>query len=312
MNWIKENRFKLVALAMLIVTGFLIYFYYGTYLPKKEQALLSLQIEQQNQKLEKAKQNKQKNQLETLQNELDILKNQKPQVITQTVVKEKTETIIKEPPNSSPIDFASVIKKWTPYVAYIECTFVVSKKVLIGSGFYIPMSDGNQWIITNKHVVTIDEGKTFGADYCTVKLPNYTEIITIPNEGIKTVDYQDVGALIFDKNTVKNIIPEENIIPDPDICKNPPSVGDTVIILGYPAIGSTQGLTATEGIISGYDGDYYVTSAKIEHGNSGGIAVSPENSCYIGIPSAAVVGEIESLGRIFDIHKAEWFKNAVW
>jgi len=42
-----------------------------------------------------------------------------------------------------------------------------------------------------------------------------------------------------------------------------------------------------------YDGNYYVTSAKIDHGNSGGTAILVNNDCYIGIPSASVVGSVD-------------------
>ncbi len=85
-------------------------------------------------------------------------------------------------------------------------------------------------------------------------------------------------------------------------------IGESLVILGYPDYGSGAGtitsvlsnlqITATEGIISGQDGIYYTTSAKIDPGNSGGLAIDEKNNCYIGIPTAAVVGEIESLGRI--------------
>ncbi|KKR76010.1 MAG: hypothetical protein UU20_C0036G0011, partial [Parcubacteria group bacterium GW2011_GWE2_40_8] len=44
--------------------------------------------------------------------------------------------------------------------------------------------------------------------------------------------------------------------------------------------------------------DYYVTSAKIEFGNSGGIAVSTKNNCILGIPTFVKAGQIETLGRV--------------
>ena len=70
--------------------------------------------------------------------------------------------------------------------------------------------------------------------------------------------------------------------------------------MGYPSIGSQTDITATEGIISGYDGNYYVTSAKVERGNSGGAAVALKDNCYLGIPTFVQVGDIESLARILD------------
>ena len=75
-------------------------------------------------------------------------------------------------------------------------------------------------------------------------------------------------------------------------------IGDKLIILGYPTIGSESGITVTEGIISGIDDKYYITSAKIDHGNSGGAALRIKDGCYLGLPTSSVVGSIESLGRI--------------
>ncbi len=91
-------------------------------------------------------------------------------------------------------------------------------------------------------------------------------------------------------------------------CDANPPTGSAVAILGYPSYGTGAGQifklyskiepTVTEGIISGTDGTYLTTSAKIEHGNSGGLAIDEKNNCYIGIPTASITGEIESLGRI--------------
>ena len=66
-------------------------------------------------------------------------------------------------------------------------------------------------------------------------------------------------------------------------------------------------VTATEGIISGFDGDYYITSAKVEHGNSGGAAILVKESCELGIPTFVQTGSIESLARILDLDIAITF-----
>ena len=68
--------------------------------------------------------------------------------------------------------------------------------------------------------------------------------------------------------------------------------------MGYPGIGTQGGITATEGIVSGIENQYYVTSAKIDQGNSGGLAVLVKDNCFLGIPTWAKLGVIESLGRI--------------
>ena len=89
-------------------------------------------------------------------------------------------------------------------------------------------------------------------------------------------------------------------------CKNPLKIGDSVLMLGYPVYGTSITtfelnpieVTATEGIISGKDSIYYTTSAKIDHGNSGGLAIDKNNDCYFGTPTWNEAGSFESLGRI--------------
>ena len=85
------------------------------------------------------------------------------------------------------------------------------------------------------------------------------------------------------------------------ICVTPPKIGEELLILGYPKIGATDSVTGTEGIVSGYDGNYFITSAKISKGNSGGVAISVQENCYFGIPTLVKADEVESLGRILDI-----------
>ena len=82
------------------------------------------------------------------------------------------------------------------------------------------------------------------------------------------------------------------------VCTDNINIGDKIVVLGYPAIGTEGGITVTDGIVSGFEGDYYVTSAKIEHGNSGGAAILVKDDCYLGIPTWADSGTVESLARI--------------
>lgn len=141
-------------------------------------------------------------------------------------------------------------------------------------------------------------GKTYAADYCNVSIPNDTQIVTV--KGVykpsnASADY--VGFIVTNPSELM-----KSLKTPQSICRAKASVGDEVVIIGYPSIGSSRDVTATEGIISGYDGEYYITSAKIEHGNSGGIAVLVKNDCNLGIPTAVVAGSLESLGRILDYH----------
>lgn len=76
-------------------------------------------------------------------------------------------------------------------------------------------------------------------------------------------------------------------------------LGDPIIVLGYPSVGGNT-ITATEGVISGFEGFMIKTSAKIEHGNSGGGAFLKDQGCWFGIPTSVMQGELESLGRIIN------------
>ena len=66
-------------------------------------------------------------------------------------------------------------------------------------------------------------------------------------------------------------------------------------------VGTVLALGVAHGIVAGYDGNYFITSAKVEQGNSGGTAILVKDNCLLGIPTFAQVGKIEALARILDI-----------
>ena len=74
-------------------------------------------------------------------------------------------------------------------------------------------------------------------------------------------------------------------------------LGESIRIFGYPEVSGGMSLTITEGVISSFTEGYILTSAKIDSGNSGGLAVS-EEGCSVGIPSAVNVGTYQNLGVI--------------
>ena len=68
-------------------------------------------------------------------------------------------------------------------------------------------------------------------------------------------------------------------------------------------------LTITDGIISSFPGDGIIlTSAKIDEGNSGGLAVDSDG-CIVGIPSSVMLGEYENMGAIISKKLVEKFQN---
>jgi len=96
-------------------------------------------------------------------------------------------------------------------------------------------------------------------------------------------------------------------------CENySPELGESVTILGYPELGlDTYNLIVTEGIISSITDEYILTSAQIDKGNSGGLAVDAKG-CLLGIPSRIVSGKHSNLGYIIPSSKIlEFMENIV-
>jgi len=149
----------------------------------------------------------------------------------------------------------------------------------------------NKVIMTNAHV-------TKGMALCTIGLTDNIKIP--PSRWYKATFEPSSSSLDITILTPSQPLPQDagsilNGVCNPDDI----NLGDKVIVLGYPGIGGNT-ITETEGIVSGFDGYMVKTSAKIEHGNSGGGAFLEKKNCWFGIPSASVAGELESLGLIIN------------
>ena len=99
---------------------------------------------------------------------------------------------------------------------------------------------------------------------------------------------------------------------DTNRCKNEDvKLGEAVRIYGYPAISGGYSLTITDGVVSSFPGDgLIVTSAKISHGNSGGLAVD-KDGCMLGVPSLVSSDDSESLGVIYSMSLVRQFDSEV-
>ena len=213
---------------------------------------------------------------------------------------EKPKIIQAPAPAPQGSSLSSIIKSWRPRIAYVFCTWGTIEAS--GSGLLM-----KNWIATNEHVFRYQGQRPSS---CAISLPDRNVIYyadttrgSVYGGGIDmagiTLDNQDIYTDTLGSKEV-------------NYCKRRADIGESIVILGYPYTGSTNDITATEGIVSGYDGYYYVTSAKIEHGNSGGVAVLIKDNCYLGVPSSAAVGTTESLGRILDsriMFDAQYFET---
>ena len=195
-------------------------------------------------------------------------------------------------------DLSAIIGEWRKRTAHIRCSFTAGTTTGSGVLLNFPEAGGVVYAaLTNRHVMV--DGVNKVAKFCTVLFPersgSFTE--TIGNLEVSTNGY-DFGRITIPNADVSLAA---NSAGPGKLCTERPVIGDEIIILGYPLIGSNEDITATEGIVSGFDGDYFVTSAKVERGNSGGPAILLRKNCLLGIPTFVQSGVLESLARVLDI-----------
>lgn len=162
-------------------------------------------------------------------------------------------------------------------------------KVNSGSGFIV-RSDG--LFVTNHHVIE-------GAQEIAIKLNNRE---TVNFADIISFDSQKDLAILklreIEKYPILSL--EENFVP---------SLGDDLIVLGYP-LGLKLGLevTVSTGIISSIrslpEVNIIQTNASINHGNSGGPVISRRTGKVIGIVTAKA-RDSESIGFAINVRELE-------
>lgn len=173
-------------------------------------------------------------------------------------------------------------------------------------------------VITNLHVIPQNETNILISENgCLVVLPNkqngqpeeiyWAKPIVIPElSSSYDLAYLQIHDVFVDKNGEKrgtfprifpSIFAEEQKYDD--ICR-PQNIklGDPVRVFGYPQASGGLDLTITDGVVSSLPGDGTIlTSAKIDAGNSGGLAVD-KKGCMVGIPAAVSEGKYQNLGVI--------------
>ena len=297
-----------ILLAAVVVGGSLEAWHYGTQyvvFKKQHDAALASTLSAQEQSLETLQ-----NKVSALEAELggvhgaiaateaDTSKMNQTLVDTQKSLQseqKKTADLAVQASKLKTIDVSSVVNEWRPRIAEVRC-YWNSGLESQGSGLFIGLTSGKYEVVTNRHVVFQDST----AAACTVQLPGDSEVSASGILYSQSANADSATMYIDNPSSIMNSL--STSVAD-RMCATKASVGDPLVVLGYPAIGSPQGITATEGIVSGYDGNYYITSAKIEQGNSGGVAISLKDNCDLGIPTLVEVGKVESLGRILDWHQ---------
>lgn len=217
-----------------------------------------------------------------------------------------------------------------PAVVQVECLDENAEIYGRGSGASVYFDDGSHGILTNAHVVRAPGGGV--ASGCFVYFPwpdgtfyesaYWAGLITPFDDKQAIMNGIEVGGPNFAEGGVDYAFLEitspakrEDGVESPRFREFPDlfklvkktcpqgreiQIGEKLFVLGYPAIGGVS-MTITDGVVSGFEGslsEWIKTSAKIEQGHSGGVAVLAKDGCPIGIPTLSVRGGIESIARV--------------
>lgn len=241
-----------------------------------------------------------------------------------------TETEAKDPNKKESVSlvesdttYSTLIQKWAPATVKLTCTTdTYNSQSSLGSGSLFYVNETTYTVFTNWHVIaTDDESEPF----CIVTIyPNSPSLAGALAYKSKAGSFGSFGAHLdmatFDiEPTPYEIgielfgqalsIPLSRLrtlaISNTEKPCSLPQLGDVMLIFGYPSIGGDS-ITVTEGIVAGIENNldgatYYKTSAKIEQGNSGGVAVNIEKGCFLGVPTLSSIGQIESLAFVLPI-----------
>ena len=183
----------------------------------------------------------------------------------------------------------------------------------------VPLFTPDGIVLTNNHVIA-------GSTSCKITIPDPATggILKIYEAAPVIVPVlskkYDVATLKIDASYVDSDGKTWGAYPTtfspfilPQTCNTniPSKLGDSVRIYGYPVTSGGYNLTIIDGIISSFaDDGSILTSAQIDSGNSGGLAVD-QTGCWLGIPSAVVSGNYQSLGVIIPGDVVETFLDNV-
>lgn len=195
-------------------------------------------------------------------------------------------------------NLSDIISYWNARVAKVSCSFNLQngERRTEGSAVLFPKTKDNSiGVASSRHI--FEEQNNEELISCQIKFPSDSKVYNIEKNYIEFNSNPNTDSALVKINS-----PSPTIISllgqGSPLCTNPPQIGDSIVILGYPSVGSKNSVTATEGIISGIEENYYVTSAKVERGNSGGAAILAKQNCYLGIPTFTTRGVVESFARI--------------
>lgn len=211
----------------------------------------------------------------------------------------------------------------SPYVTgIVQVICSTDTNISSGSGSLFTFKEVTRAVLTNYHVVK-------GANKCVIVMTDAanttTGIFALESAIYSYNKNTDEAVMSIGAPLSKTSVPAANYnysLADLKRCSSLMPVGTPVVIIGFPAyakrdttitidtLGTIYSIfrTTTNGIISGYDtstpGDAnYFVSAKIDNGNSGGMALAKDEHglCALGLPTWLTVGKYETQGLVQNI-----------
>jgi len=183
------------------------------------------------------------------------------------------------------------VVKGMDWCGFVNGSFLNPKYELTGSNYR-----SGAYVLDLSNIERSDAG----LDFAIVPFARNSSTIGQKYYGVPVDEYLEVSQLNYRVGSMQK-------------CSAKVAVGNPVAILGYPASSINieefaPPQSVTTGIISGYDASYksnnYLVSAKVDHGNSGGLSLAKEDGkiCLLGIPTWIVAGQVESAGIVQNIH----------
>lgn len=289
------------------------------------EAAQKLILQKQNQEVEAQAQKAQSlidaQQKALTQAQAELIKTKATAEKTTAQVNTLTKTL--ETQAKDPKDIVITSADLTPYttgVVQVICS--VKDGVSSGSGTLWNFKEVPYAVVTNFHVIKNATG-------CVISVTNSanqtTGIFSIQGSIYTYNTNTDEAILTIGPSISNTSVPVANYNYELSKVRKCPSlmpVGSPVVIIGYPAyakrdstlaidtIGTVNVIyrTVTNGIISGYDTSQvgepnYFVSAKIDAGNSGGMALAKDTNglCTLGLPTWLTVGNYETQGLVQNI-----------
>lgn len=329
-----QKGFIQIPILIAIIAGILILGGAGYFGTKQYQNYKATEVEKEKQAQE------QRSALEEAQTEIEKLKTANESTQEKQNTLEKTIKIDAQKPQSISIS-ASEINPYLSGVVEIIC------KDSAGSGSLWNI-DSKKIVLTNEHVITDPlYSSLHKQSYCTVWVNDSSDSFestysVFPLTKRDWNSYTDVAVM----DIIAGFYPTGQVLLDwmqkpieqmnykmSTLRKCPTQIetGSPVVVIGYPASGKQEifggagrnsARIITNGVVSGYDKTVtlplgplpyqnYFVSAKIDSGNSGGIAIAKTEAglCVLGIPTWLNVGNYDTQGLIQNIHNVMYKSN---